>query len=152
MSALGRATLRPAKEADEGWLWHLANDPAVRLGSLSTAPIPRGEHQSWMAHLLRSEAVHRILELQGVPVGWARVEPSGGGGRVSVALFPGARRRGWGTPLIRVVTTLACDRGWSPITAEIRPENVGSRRAFVAAGYHLHGEADGPYRVLYRAG
>lgn len=131
-------TFRPARLEDEGWLWHLANDAGVRAASLSTAPIPAAEHAAWLAHFLQSAAIHRVMERDGVPVGWARVEADA---TVSVALFPGARGRGWGTPLIRLVTTLAHERGWVP-RATIRPGNIASRRAFEAAGYTPTGVPD----------
>ncbi len=145
------ATLRPAGRADEEWLWRLANDDGVRAASGSTGWIDRDQHHDWYRAFLRSGAVHRVLEIGCQPVGWARVEPMhDGAGRVSVALSPRARGRGWGTPLIRAVTVLAREAGLTPVYAEIKPDNMPSRRAFAAAGYCLSGESDD--MVLYRAG
>ena len=72
--------------------------------------------------------------------------PAGEKGRtvdVSINVAPNARGRGFGAAALRLGSShLRNSAGIDCVVAEVRQENVGSRRVFVAAGYREIGEAE----------
>jgi len=148
-------TLRPATEDDEGLLLEWRNEPETRRQSLQHASVPPEQHARWFRDRLArpSECRIYIAEVDGSPVGQARVELTGGGqGEISVAVAAGSRGRGLGRSLITKATErAAADLAAGSVTAVVKPENVASLRAFEAAGYRspVTAERDGePVVVL----
>ncbi|HYE00509.1 MAG TPA: GNAT family N-acetyltransferase [Alphaproteobacteria bacterium] len=71
--------------------------------------------------------------------------PAGLRGRcvdVSIMLAPERRGRGLAAPALRAALAFAAGQGVDSVLAEIRPGNAASLRAFAAAGFADHGEAE----------
>jgi RimJ/RimL family protein N-acetyltransferase len=147
--------LRAATEADEGLLLEWRNEPETRRQSLQQAPVPAEQHARWFRDRLArpSECRIYIAEVDGTPVGQARVDLAGEGrGEISVAVAPRSRGRGLGRSLIAKATErAAADLGARSVTAVVKQQNLASLRAFEAAGYGtpVKAERDGePVFVL----
>ena len=131
--------LRPATDADEGLLLEWRNEPETRRQSLQQAPVSPEQHARWFRDRLArpSECRIYIAEIEGAPVGQARVDLMGEGrGEISVAVAVASRGRGLGRALIAKATeAAAADLGAGSVVAVVRRENAASLRAFEAAGY-----------------
>jgi RimJ/RimL family protein N-acetyltransferase len=131
--------LRPATENDEALLLEWRNEPETRRQSLQPAPVSPEDHARWFADRLGrpADCSIYIAELDGTPLGQARVELTGvGQGEISVAVAAGFRGRGLGRSLIaRATERAAAELGAHSVTAVVKSENVASLRAFEAAGY-----------------
>lgn len=133
--------LRRATAGDARLVWTWNNEPEARRLSLSTASIPWESHLSWFGARIANPACRLwIIEANGEPRGVVRLERELRGGVgvgvVSIALGPEARGQGLGPKAL----VAACERymgetGDEEIEALILPENVGSVRAFVRAGF-----------------
>jgi RimJ/RimL family protein N-acetyltransferase len=132
-------TLRPATEGDEELLLEWRNEPETRRQSLQQAPVSPEQHARWFRDRLArpSECRIYVAELDGVPIGQARVDLSGdGAGEISVAVAAGSRGRHLGRSLIAKGTArAAADLGALSVTAVVKQANIASLRAFEAAGY-----------------
>lgn len=131
--------LRPANEDDEALLLEWRNDPETRRQSLQQAPVTTAEHARWLRERLarRSECRIYVAEVDGAPVGQARVDRVGDDrGEISVALSAASRGRGLGRALIAKASQAAvADLGVRTVTAIVKSQNAASLRAFEAAGY-----------------
>lgn len=132
-------TIRPATEGDEGLLLEWRNEQETRRQSLQQTTVSPEQHARWFRDRLaqRSECRIYVAEVEGLPVGQARVDLTGEGrGEISVALAAGSRGRGLGRSLIAKATELAAaELRAQVVTAAVKRQNVASLRAFEAAGY-----------------
>ena len=138
-----RLRLRPVQSLDRRQLWTWANDPSVREGAFSQAPIPWEDHCRWFDdRLANPRGTHFIaFDLEDRPVGQVRFDPLGEEAsmrktEISISLDQTARGSGLGTDLLR----LACDRLFrtsetETIRALILPDNHASIRAFEKARF-----------------
>ncbi len=129
---------RPVAADDELPLWRLANDPVVRANSLSTDPIPLGEHVAWFRRKLADAATRIwVLELHGVILGvirYDRTEPDTA--EISFHVAAAFRRRGLGTRLLDETSDLAHDAlEVRRLRAIVRHENLASARTCAKAGF-----------------
>ena len=131
--------LRPAVASDEGLLLEWRNEPETRRQSLQQAPVPPEQHARWFRDRLArpSECRIYIAEVDGAPIGQARIELTGEDrGEISVAVAAGSRDGGLGRTLIaRATERAAAELGAGSVSAVVKKENVASLRAFEAAGY-----------------
>jgi len=138
MSAEGLA-LRPASSDDADLLLRWRNDAETRAQSLDSNVVPREAHIRWLAQRLSDGEACRIwiAELEGQPVGQARVDRrSSAGGEISVSVDAAARGRGLGTMLIRLATERArAEMGLRRLEAVVKPQNAASLAAFRRAAY-----------------
>jgi len=88
---------------------------------------------------------------EGRRIGFLRFEsmehPLGLGGRtvgVSINIAPEARGKGLGTAVLKAALSHLAMQGFDTVCAEVREENVASRKAFAAAGFRDLG----PFRKL----
>jgi N-acetylneuraminate synthase len=130
--------LRPATHDDADRLLAWRNDPTTRAASFSDAEVARPAHLAWLAATLASTARRLfVAELDGVPVGQARLDDRGGDGwEVSIAVAPEARGRGLAAQALRALEPHARALGAVRLIAQIRAENAPSIRMFKAAGYY----------------
>ena len=150
-------TLRAAKKGDTRRVFEWANDPVTRAASFQSEPIQWKHHIRWFECSLESPKRYLfIAEYAGIPTALLRFDRHGDGSDWSIATIgvnvsPSERGKGLGTELLRHGTALAGRLSIGCIHAEIRSENVASRRAFEKAGYVYAGEADkgGLAAVLY---
>jgi len=127
--------LRPAIMDDAHFVWECRNDPDARRESLHPEPIPFSHHAVWFRQAL-TNPLRRIWIAETADqtaVGYGRLdwETEGADATISVAVAPALRRLGFGVQIIQLTTSMSRASVW----ATIRTTNIGSLRAFAAAGY-----------------
>lgn len=133
--------IRAAGPDDCRFYWTVNNDPTTRAVSMSTAPIPWASHATWYPARLSDPFTHLYVAEHGdVPVGVVRFDVEGEDATISVALAPEHQGKGLGRRIIAQATERTLlETSASRAVALIRPDNHGSVRAFVAAGYREDG-------------
>lgn len=129
---------RPATMADAELLLGWRNEPVVREMSRSPEPIPRRDHQAWLASTLGDpRRTLLVVENEGRPVGTVRFDRGSDEAEISVTLDPAARGGGLGTQVIAETTELelAARPELRAVVAEVQARNLPSLRAFERAGY-----------------
>ena len=136
-------SLRPATSSDVRWIWEIANDPAVRLASISTEPIPWESHRAWFEARLASGKPLLAVQVGSQSVGYVRFDDGPDGTEVSIAL-DARHRGGLGGRILRT----AC--GWwdaqgpgTRLLARIKTDNQASRGAFIRSGFVEEGSRRG---------
>ena len=143
----GALILRPATEADaiDVWIWR--NDPLTRAMSRNRDGVPRADHIAWFAEALADpDRTLLVGEVDGEKVGIVRFD-HGAETEISINVNPAQRSRGYGYALLAA----ALQRVGGEIWAEIRDENLTSRRLFERAGFELQSESEGIRRYVRRA-
>lgn len=134
-------TMRPAEEQDVDIIYQWANDPETRAQSFSSEPIPYESHVKWF--LNRTKATDRLFYIffeDKEPVGSVRLDPNGDGILImSCQIAPEKRGQGYGKEMFRMIDQMVYN-SWpdTPIvrlTAEVRPDNIGSCRCLENNGY-----------------
>ena len=136
--------LREAGSEDVRFYWEVNNTPTTRALSISPEPIAWEGHKAWYAaRLSDAQTSLYVAELNEKRVGVLRIERDDKArATISIALSEVYQGRGLGRQLIAEGTrlTLAAP-AITQVIALIRPNNIGSVRAFQAAGYRAAGEA-----------
>ncbi len=130
--------LRCAREGDAEMAWEWRNAESTRRYSFDSNPIPLERHLAWWQAALQSQ--DRILligEIAGAAVGVLRFDLDGAVGTVSVYLDPRMTGQRLGPVLLRAGVEWARRNlhRTQRIEAFIKPDNVASRKAFLAAGF-----------------
>lgn len=137
--------LRPAQSSDCKLLWGWANDPEVRAGSFSNAPILWEEHVAWFTQKMAEPNTILLLGIdgEGEPVGQVRLDLlARDEAVVHVSVASPRRGSGFGRTLIgQVVDEFCFGNGIRVFHAYIRPENQRSIKAFEHSGFALIGHA-----------
>jgi RimJ/RimL family protein N-acetyltransferase len=132
--------LRPARLADAPAIhgWNFA--PDVRAQSGDPRVVDLRDHTAWLARRLEASAAPIWVITDGAAdVGTVRIDAPADGedaATISIALAPSARGRGIGTSAI----TAAVATFGRAVQAAIVSTNLGSQRAFLAAGFVPAGE------------
>lgn len=143
--------LRNATSDDAELLWQWRNDPEVRSVSFQSLPIPWPDHLNWIRERVAEQALPLrgfdddqstllwMCEAAGEVVGQVRFDklsndPSTA--LISIVVDQANRGRGLGKALI----TKACRQFFEvshcdQVTAQIKPGNVASEKAFRAVGF-----------------
>ncbi|MCO4763246.1 MAG: GNAT family N-acetyltransferase [Myxococcales bacterium] len=132
--------LRPATSSDMEATLAWANDPDTRAASFQTAVITRQIHAAWFENSLQRPDRHLFIAmLPDTPplcAGFVRLQyVSDTLAEVSINIAPEARGRGVGRRALRALEQAARERGFEKLLATIRPENLGSVRAFRSVDY-----------------
>lgn len=119
--------IRPATLNDVETLLRWRNDPITRASFKSPEIVPWDEHFAWLAQRLDYDRPDLfIAEMNSEPVATYRIDD----GQISYTVAPERRRQGIATQL------LACVRQrHGSLTAEVRPQNIGSIKAAERAGH-----------------
>jgi UDP-2,4-diacetamido-2,4,6-trideoxy-beta-L-altropyranose hydrolase len=130
-------TLRPATEKDRSLLLLWRNDPVVVQFSGTGSPVTSAEHGVWFAAALADPmTLIWIAEVEGRPVGQARIDKSDTSGTVSIAVAAEERGRGYGRDILialqRIAQT-AADLG--RLRALVHRDNAPSLRVFSLVGF-----------------
>jgi RimJ/RimL family protein N-acetyltransferase len=135
--------LRSVNEGDCQQIFDWSNDPDVRANSFSTAPIPWADHERWFAKRLQDQnCTFYIGTLAKEAAGQVRFEREDQIAIISVSLDSKMRGRGIAAELLRSATQrFLMENTDCQVLAYIRPENIGSIRAFSGAGYLSDGTA-----------
>lgn len=144
---------RRAVAQDAGNVWSWRNDLFARAASGTTDVIAWTDHCQWFASALADPTramyiVEMCGEAETLPIGVVRIEPSETEmRRVSISIDPLCRGMGMGgATLAAGLRSFEAEFGIQPMSAEIRPENIASRRIFEALGFHRlarAGDGDG---------
>lgn len=125
---------------DAGLLLEWANDPAVREASFNSEPITAERHEHWLESKL-PEGGFYIAELDGTPIGYARVDRVAKHATfafLSASVAEPYRGRGLGRELIAAAAKRAsAELNFGLLFARIKCDNAASLRAFGAAGFFL---------------
>lgn len=138
---------RPAelKDAKDIWLWR--NDPVTRANSANSMYIRWVDHIAWFTALLDDpDRVIYLVTLVSGDEGWRghpvavvrfdRLPVQADCWRVSLNLNPNFRGHGHGRHILLAACIAFFDEhGASLLHAEIRPDNVASRKVFSALGF-----------------
>ncbi len=138
--------VRPATQDDAHLLLKWRNDPEVRRRSRNGDVIHLDAHRAWLNRVLEDDGRHLLIveSADGLPVATARydrLEGSTAAGvrwEISISVDPLMRGRGVGCTALRMSDEwlrLAEPDTWE-IVAFVQPDNPGSRRLFLRAGYH----------------
>lgn len=134
-------TLRRAMLDDCRFFFDVANEPNVRAASFHPEPIDWGHHCQWFDDLLRNPLARSwVVSKDTQDVGVIRVERQKLSGQraeetvVSIALLPEARGNGVGSRSLQLALEVT-PKAWKPVVAYIKPDNLGSVKAFSKAGF-----------------
>lgn len=144
--------LRPAETEDSFFFWQWANDPHVRANSFRSDPIPWETHQNWFARKLASEQTRIwVLEHRGIAIAHIRYEITADlEAEISYTVAPGYRGRGWGTRILELSVTRACQElGIHRVTGITFTANTASIRAFEKAGFSHKSEFEMSNRMCF---
>lgn len=120
--------LRPATMDDAELLFAWRNDPETRANSVSTEEVAWADHIAWLSESLEDPRRELLIaEVAGAPVGTLRIDDSQ---VLSWTVAPHARGTGVGKRMVALVAKHGH-------RAQIRRENIASRRIAEAAGFRL---------------
>ncbi len=129
--------LRLAEREDADWLFALQCQPETRRFSLNPQAPTLEEHNQWMNATL--DDAHRLLciiEVRDESAGMLRLDRSGEGFTVSIAIDAAWRGKGIGSAALRLARRAIRNRD---LYATVLPENTISHALFRAAGYVASG-------------
>lgn len=136
-------TLRQVREDDCRLLWEWANDPQVRAAAFSSDPIPWEDHVEWFADKLNDPncLIFVALNDQGTPIGQIRFDITDEQeAEIDVSIAGDRRGSGYGTLLLNQgVEEIFRTTPIRIVHAFIKPDNVGSIRAFEKAKFERVG-------------
>jgi len=138
-------SLHSAQWADRGLLFRWANDPEIRKRSFSQKSISWNEHQRWLAGKLRDPncRLYLIRKISGTPIGQVRFDIEAGEATISVSLAKAYRGLGFGSRAIAMASqAILKEPGISAIRALVKNDNLGSRQAFLNAGFRSDQELE----------
>ena len=134
--------IRKATSADGADIYRWRNDPQSRKMSHNTANIPWQIHKRWMAQSLADG--HKLILVASLTkteekIGMIRFDISETTALVSINLAPSMRGRGFGAYCLRDAISFfqAKFDKKRKIEAEMKPENIPSKRIFEKAGFML---------------
>ncbi len=130
--------LRVAKSEDIELLLAWANDPGVVRSSFRGRTITEDEHELWFTGALHSDCVKIYIGISehGVPFGQVRFEKVNKSAMVDISICVTSRGNGFGRTLLMMAMD-AYKSVYEDITfvADVKLENLPSRRLFLSAGY-----------------
>ena len=135
-------TLRRASNDDSTFLLALRNDADAVRGSMTGRAVAPEEHGAWLAARLDSPATRLwIVQADGVDVGQLRLDIDDGVGTVSLGIAPDHRGHGLARAALGAVQqALRGDMQITRLHADVRRDNVASRRVFERAGFTTLGD------------
>lgn len=138
--ARARLRLRPAVLADATLLWQWRNDEHTRAMSREPGVVAWETHVAWFAKRLADGDAMLLIGQHGQQsIGVVRFERrAGGAAEVSITISADFRGRGLGKPLLQCGCEYADRAGFSRVfDAEIRTDNLASRKIFEGSGFEL---------------
>jgi len=139
---VGSFVLRDATLDDAAELLEWRNDAVTRAMSRNTTAVSDADHRRWFARTLDDPAKLLLVGcIAGDKVGMVRFDRlASSTWEVNINLAPGHRGKGWSHALLAAAleSVMAAHRP-AEIVAEIKPENVPSRRLFEAHGFRRIG-------------
>ena len=136
--------IRPATAADALDVLSWRNDPLARAMSRRSDVVAEADHEAWFGQAIgEAHRTLRIGEVDGQKIGMVRID-RGEETEVSININPLHRGRGLSFPLL----SGALDGVAGPLVAEIKDDNMASRRLFERAGFVFETARDGLRRYV----
>jgi RimJ/RimL family protein N-acetyltransferase len=145
--------VRPATSQDSRAVFEWRNDEQTRAASVAVESVEWSEHEAWFSAALASDlryvyiAERRAADDSIAKVGMCRfdVAANGESAETSINLNPAFRGQGLAGEVLQAsIEQFHSDiRSPLPLTATIRPANIGSIHIFLAAGFTETGSAAG---------
>lgn len=127
---------RRVEPRDADMLLEWRNDVDTRRNSLNMDIVAGEAHHSWLNHVLLSNDLFFILQVDDEPVGYVRVSINGNVGKISYSIAPEKRGLGYGKQIINMLERYVYDSGIKiSLLAEVKKENIASRKIFINQGY-----------------
>lgn len=127
-------TVRNAELVDESLLLEWANDAETRRNAFSSKPITLKEHRAWFRRRIRDfeRCVLCIAETaSAVPLGQIRFDKKSDEWEISYSVARIFRGRGLGRSMLAAgIARFRQEKGQSLLVANVKPENMASRRIF----------------------
>lgn len=129
--------LRRAMKEDCRFLFELRNEDEVRKNSFQTDMISYEQHQAWFQRKMRDADTRiYILLLEEVRAGQTRIDIVNRQAEISYALCREARGYGYGKWMLTEIERMLTEESLcAELVAEVKQENIASRRIFQALGY-----------------
>lgn len=139
-SLIGKKSLvlRPAIKDDCKDLWRWRNNRKVRQCCFNSKTIAWEQHRKWFSAKMKDDNARLYIGMHGKDkIGVIRFDAGIDSITVSINIDPAFFNKGFGTAMIRIGTEKAFSEfGDSrPVLAEIKKENISSKKAFEKAGY-----------------
>lgn len=135
--------IRELEHQDESDLLKWRNDLLIRKACFNDCLISEEEHGRWFNSVMGDKNIFvYIATMSDEKIGVIRFENKNHGCYVNVNLNPIYIGRGYGHLLIKKGTEkfLLDDNGVTTISAEIKADNIVSRKSFLKAGYIIKDE------------
>lgn len=139
-------TVREARKEDAMLYFEWANDPVVRQMAFHTEHIPWEDHRAWFGRKI--DAADSLLLLcykDGQPVGQVRFDLTDRQeAEIDISVAQEHRGKGIGEAMLDAAMAYAQDtKGYDCFIAEVKNENISSRRMFSAEGFKQTGITGG---------
>ena len=131
--------LREAKPSDADILYEWVNDPISRKSAFNSSEISYHEHVEWYKKCQDDEHIRQLIcEDNGVEIGQVRFDIDDENAVLDYSIAPAYRLNGYGKMIVSLAIQYARDNMQyiKTITAEIRPENIASRRVLSDNGFN----------------
>lgn len=135
-------TIMAAVEADNDDIFIWRNDPISIKQSFTMAPVDKEQHDKWFNEKLKNELCNFYIgydESGSNKIGVVRLElKSDNVCEVAINMNPHWRSKGLGSSFLNDVLAMF-DKSYSvSYVANIKPENIASRRCFEKAGFSIY--------------
>jgi len=133
-----KITLKPADKSDLKRIFEWRNHPLVRGKSFNTGKISWGEHVGYWKKRLCSKGKHSLIVVaDGNNTGLIRLDRmrESGDYEVSIMIDPAMHGKGVGTTALKKTKEFARKKEIRRLHARIKAKNIGSIKAFEAAGF-----------------
>jgi ribosomal protein S18 acetylase RimI-like enzyme len=139
---LDAVTIRPVSREDSRRVWEIRNDPRSRPYFNTTEEIPFPSHNTWFEKQYFENTINKcmVLILEGAVCGYCRFDKDEEREVyvVSIAIDPSFQGKGLGNILLR--TSLQSLPSGSYAFAEVKKDNLPSRKIFEKAGFTVSSE------------
>lgn len=134
--------LRKANERDKKILFDWVNESETRVNSFHQEKISWEEHSGWYDRMMQAEDVLLYIAMDFMkPVGQVRLNIEDDAGRISYSVDEECRGDHLGQKMLALLEKEAAGKV-TRLVAEVKPDNMASRRIFEKLGYELYGEQD----------
>ena len=132
--------LRIVVPADIDLLYKWTNDPAVRMNSFKTDPIPYEDHKKWFEHIMADDKVLQYIMMDDEnPVGQIRLNLENDTAEIGYSIAVEYRGKGYGHKILQLIVDEVKEQHpeIKTLIAKVKPENMASKKLFESEGYEM---------------
>ena len=139
-----RLYLRDTVAHDAELLYRWRNDETVRRNAFHTEQIGFSEHLCWFEKTLNDPSAHIFILMCGdMPAGQVRINARDGAYVISYSIGAEFRGQGCGACMLTLLERrMRCGAPGAVLTAQVKKDNMPSRRTFEKLGYQCEVEHD----------